>query len=69
MAGECSSEHSHQKRVTNQLQYLLKVVMKSVWKHQFAWPFHKPVDAVALNLPVRFIMRTKCTFKRQCYLC
>lgn len=39
-------------RQTNQLQYLLKVVYKLVWKHQFAWPFHHPVDAEKLNLPV-----------------
>ncbi|XP_034045681.1 bromodomain-containing protein 4 isoform X3 [Thalassophryne amazonica] len=39
------------KRQTNQLQYLLKVVLKSLWKHQFAWPFQSPVDAVKLNLP------------------
>ncbi|XP_061604240.1 bromodomain-containing protein 4 isoform X2 [Phyllopteryx taeniolatus] len=39
------------KRQTNQLQYLLKVVIKSLWKHQFAWPFHSPVDSVKLNLP------------------
>ncbi|KAI4822857.1 hypothetical protein KUCAC02_008382, partial [Chaenocephalus aceratus] len=39
------------KRQTNQLQYLLKVVVKGLWKHQFAWPFHIPVDAIKLNLP------------------
>ncbi|XP_051904360.1 bromodomain-containing protein 4 isoform X2 [Hippocampus zosterae] len=39
------------KRQTNQLQYLLKVVVKSLWKHQFAWPFHSPVDSIKLNLP------------------
>uniref|UniRef100_A0A3B3V0K9 Bromodomain containing 4 n=1 Tax=Poecilia latipinna TaxID=48699 RepID=A0A3B3V0K9_9TELE len=39
------------KRQTNQLQYLLKVVVKSLWKHQYAWPFHSPVDAIKLNLP------------------
>lgn len=38
-------------RVTNQLQYIQKQVMKTVWKHQFAWPFHQPVDAMKLNLP------------------
>ena len=38
-------------RNTNQLQYIQKQVMKSVWRHQFAWPFHQPVDAVKLNLP------------------
>ncbi|KAM9266858.1 bromodomain-containing protein 2 [Cariama cristata] len=38
-------------RVTNQLQYLHKVVMKALWKHQFAWPFRQPVDAVKLGLP------------------
>lgn len=41
-----------QGRVTNQLQFLQKNVMKAVWKHQFAWPFHQPVDAKKLNLPV-----------------
>jgi len=25
--------------------------MKAVWKHQFGWPFHTPVDTVKLNLP------------------
>ncbi|KAG8127276.1 hypothetical protein E2320_014200, partial [Naja naja] len=38
-------------RVTNQLQYLHKVVMKALWKHQFAWPFRQPVDALKLGLP------------------
>merc|ERR1711976_985685 len=38
-------------RMTNQLQYLQKVVLKALWKHQFSWPFHSPVDAVKLNLP------------------
>lgn len=41
-----------QGRMTNQLQFLQKNVMKAVWKHQFAWPFHQPVDAKKLNLPV-----------------
>lgn len=39
-------------RVTNQIQFLQKFVLKAVWKHQFAWPFHQPVDAKKLNLPV-----------------
>ena len=38
-------------RSTNQLKYLRDVVMKAVWKHQFGWPFHTPVDAVKLNIP------------------
>ena len=38
-------------RNTNQLQFLLKNVMKIVWKHQFAWPFHQPVDCNKLRLP------------------
>jgi len=38
--------------VTNQLQYIKNVVMKALWKHQFAWPFYQPVDHVKLNLPV-----------------
>lgn len=39
-------------RCTNQLQYIQKFVMKAVWKHSFAWPFHQPVDAKKLGLPV-----------------
>ncbi|XP_032418942.1 bromodomain-containing protein 4-like isoform X2 [Xiphophorus hellerii] len=42
---------SRPKRQTNQLQYLLKAVLKTLWKHQFAWPFQAPVDAMKLNLP------------------
>ncbi|XP_051690366.2 LOW QUALITY PROTEIN: bromodomain-containing protein 3 [Oryctolagus cuniculus] len=36
---------------TNQLQYMQNVVVKTLWKHQFAWPFYQPVDAIKLNLP------------------
>uniref|UniRef100_A0A8C9C747 Bromodomain testis associated n=1 Tax=Phocoena sinus TaxID=42100 RepID=A0A8C9C747_PHOSS len=38
-------------RLTNQLQYLQKVVLKALWKHSFSWPFQRPVDAVKLKLP------------------
>lgn len=38
-------------RNTNQLQYLIKTVMKAIWKHNFSWPFQQPVDAKKLNLP------------------
>ncbi|CAM4624115.1 unnamed protein product [Leuciscus chuanchicus] len=38
-------------RLTNQLQYLEKVVIKSLWRHHFSWPFRQPVDAARLNLP------------------
>ncbi|XP_076838817.1 bromodomain-containing protein 4-like isoform X2 [Brachyhypopomus gauderio] len=38
-------------RHTNQLQYLQRVVLKTLWKHQFSWPFQAPVDAVNLCLP------------------
>ncbi|XP_016325252.1 bromodomain testis-specific protein-like isoform X4 [Sinocyclocheilus anshuiensis] len=38
-------------RLTSQLQFLEKVVIKSLWRHQFSWPFRQPVDAVRLNLP------------------
>uniref|UniRef100_A0A3B3Y3X5 Bromo domain-containing protein n=2 Tax=Poecilia TaxID=8080 RepID=A0A3B3Y3X5_9TELE len=38
-------------RRTNQLQYMEKVVVKALWRHQFAWPFYQPVDAVSLGLP------------------
>ena len=47
---------SRRGRVTNQLQYLKNVVLKAVWKHQFAWPFYQPVDHVKLNLPVCFYL-------------
>lgn len=39
-------------RLTNQLQYLQKIVLKALWKHSFSWPFQQPVDAVKLKLPV-----------------
>uniref|UniRef100_A0A8C2N3Y2 Bromodomain testis-specific protein n=1 Tax=Cricetulus griseus TaxID=10029 RepID=A0A8C2N3Y2_CRIGR len=38
-------------RLTNQLQFLQKVVLKALWKHSFSWPFQQPVDAVKLKLP------------------
>ncbi|OCT65325.1 hypothetical protein XELAEV_18041566mg [Xenopus laevis] len=38
-------------RKTNQLQYMQNVVVKTLWKHQFAWPFYQPVDCVKLSLP------------------
>lgn len=38
-------------RTTNQLQFLLKTVMRQVLKHSFAWPFAKPVDAAKLRIP------------------
>ncbi|KAF7648567.1 hypothetical protein LDENG_00154760 [Lucifuga dentata] len=37
-------------RKTNQLHYMQNVMMKAIWKHQFAWPFHQPVDAASLKL-------------------
>ncbi|KAM7009261.1 LOW QUALITY PROTEIN: bromodomain-containing protein 4-like [Tautogolabrus adspersus] len=42
---------SRPKRQTNQLQFLLKEVLKTLWKHNFAWPFQSPVDAIKLGLP------------------
>ncbi|XP_056596972.1 bromodomain-containing protein 2a isoform X1 [Triplophysa dalaica] len=38
-------------RMTNQLQFLQKALVKTLWRHHFAWPFHEPVDASKLNLP------------------
>nr|XP_027198003.1 homeotic protein female sterile-like [Dermatophagoides pteronyssinus] len=38
-------------RNTNQLQYLLRIINRNIWKHQFAWPFHEPVNAEKLQLP------------------
>uniref|UniRef100_A0AAQ4RA84 Bromodomain containing 4 n=1 Tax=Gasterosteus aculeatus aculeatus TaxID=481459 RepID=A0AAQ4RA84_GASAC len=39
---------SRPKRQTNQLQVL---VLKTLWKHNFAWPFQAPVDTIKLGLP------------------
>ncbi len=38
---------------TNQLQYLYNTVL-SLWGYHIAWPFHEPVDATKLNLPVSY---------------
>ena len=46
-------------RTTNQLQYLSKTIMKAMWRHPYAWPFHEPVDAVKLNLPVSMIWNSE----------
>ena len=44
--------HANKKhRNTNALQFLLKVIVKSLWKHNFSWPFHGPVDTIKLKLP------------------
>ncbi|XP_017571059.1 bromodomain testis-specific protein isoform X3 [Pygocentrus nattereri] len=43
--------HKKPGRLTNQLQYLDKVVVRALWRHHFSWPFRQPVDAVQLNLP------------------
>eukprot|EP00039_Didymoeca_costata_P018465 m.333550 g.333550 ORF g.333550 m.333550 type:complete len:922 (+) comp17171_c0_seq1:156-2921(+) len=39
---------------TNQLSWIQKHLMKALQKHEFAWPFLKPVDPVKLNLPTYF---------------
>lgn len=41
-------------RVTNKLALLKGSMMKAIWKHTHAWPFHAPVDTVKLNLPDYF---------------
>ncbi|MGH0140583.1 UNVERIFIED_CONTAM: hypothetical protein FKN15_009010 [Acipenser sinensis] len=38
-------------RLTNQLQFLQRAMIKALWRHHFAWPFHEPVDASRLSLP------------------
>lgn len=49
-------------RRTNQLQYMLNVVVKSLWRHHYAWPFYEPVDAVTLGLSVSFSSQFKLIF-------
>lgn len=39
-------------RLTNQLAYIQKNVIKAVCAHKYAWPLLEPVDAKKLNLPV-----------------
>ena len=41
-------------RNTNQLNFLKNNVIKSLLKHQNAWPFLKPVDTIKLGLPDYF---------------
>ncbi|XP_029920818.1 bromodomain-containing protein 3-like isoform X2 [Myripristis murdjan] len=38
-------------RNTNQLQFMKNVVLKALWRHEQAWPFYQPVDAIRLGLP------------------
>lgn len=52
-------------RVTNQLQYLLKSVLRVLWRHHYAWPFQKPVDPVALKIPVSLCVCVKYVCRQQ----
>ncbi|KAL5269753.1 hypothetical protein ACHWQZ_G003278 [Mnemiopsis leidyi] len=36
---------------TNRLQFLLQKIIKPLWRNRYCWPFQKPVDPVALNIP------------------
>lgn len=38
-------------RTTNQLRFIEKCVLKVLWRHRDAWPFHNPVDTIALDIP------------------
>ncbi|CAA0059112.1 Bromodomain-containing protein bet-1 [Caenorhabditis elegans] len=39
-------------RHTNKLDYIMTTVLKEAGKHKHVWPFQKPVDAVALCIPL-----------------
>ena len=41
-------------RLTNKIALLKTNLIKAMWKHTHAWPFHGPVDTVKLNLPDYF---------------
>lgn len=43
-------------RKTNQLAYMKKV-LKRVWRHMHAWPFHGPVNAKVLKIPASFFIQ------------
>lgn len=47
----CVPDESKPHRNTNQLQFILKTVLKAVLKHHHAWPFIHPVDSIKLKLP------------------
>ncbi|XP_063684056.1 bromodomain testis-specific protein-like isoform X3 [Bolinopsis microptera] len=36
---------------TTRLQFLLNKIVKPLWRNRYCWPFQKPVDPVALNIP------------------
>jgi hypothetical protein len=52
VSSSSSSSSITQGRQTNQLKFIQQTIVKALWKHNFSWPFQKPVDAEALNLPV-----------------
>ncbi|KAL8602159.1 hypothetical protein ACOMHN_007428 [Nucella lapillus] len=45
-----SAQNARRGRQTNQLRFIVKEVMYPLWKHRYAWPFHRPVDVVGLGL-------------------
>ena len=47
----CFPSETKRHRNTNQLQYILKTVLKAVFKHHHVWPFIHPVDSIKLKLP------------------
>ena len=42
------------RRITNRLLMMKERVLEPVWNHQFAWPFHAPVDTIELGIPDYF---------------
>jgi len=42
--------------MTNQLTFVKRTLYPAMYKHQYSWPFHEPVDVVKLNLPVNQLM-------------
>lgn len=50
----CVPSETKRHRNTNQLQYILKTVLKAVYKHHYVWPFMTPVDSIKLKLPDYF---------------
>ena len=42
------------RRITNTLLMMKERVLEPVWNHQFAWPFHAPVDTIKLGIPDYF---------------
>ena len=45
---------------TNQLDFIEKNILPSLYEHGYSWPFHNPVDTVKYGLDVSFLFQLIC---------